>query len=191
MKYLNRKGSLTDTERQFRIFKRSGVIPNTLTYNLLFDTIAKAKTSNLNGEKMINYYNDMLENNVIPNLDTYSIVIKGLCKIENDLTNKEKCTDFAFDLFTKTKCLPNVYYDVDICDILLRTLANFGRIEDGLSVFEYMETHDIVSTSTFGYLISMYSHGGDMQSVLECFDEFQQVKQNLHYQREPLMYIIT
>ncbi|CAB4480696.1 unnamed protein product [Rhizophagus irregularis] len=213
MKYLNRKGSLTDTERQFRIFKRSGVIPNTLTYNLLFDTIAKAKTSNLNGEKMINYYNDMLENNVIPNLDTYSIVIKGLCKIENDLTNvivrqenrikresssadetaiqksmkqKEKCTDFAFDLFTKTKCLPNVYYDVDICDILLRTLANFGRIEDGLSVFEYMETHDIVSTSTFGYLISMYSHGGDMQSVLECFDEFQQVKQNLHYQREPL-----
>ncbi|CAG8466523.1 12992_t:CDS:1 [Funneliformis mosseae] len=213
MRELNRKGFLSESERHFRFIKQSGITPNIFTYNLLFDTIAKAKSNHYSSEKMIDYYNDMLENNVVPNLDTYSIVIKGLCKIDIELTGimirqenrfkrennsadentiqqfirqKEKSVNFALDLFEKTKYLPNVYYDVDICDTLLRSLANHGRIDDGLAVFEYMETNDIISTSTFGYLISLYSHGGDMQNALECFNEFRRVGQNLRYQREPL-----
>ncbi|CAG8522398.1 16108_t:CDS:1, partial [Dentiscutata erythropus] len=205
---LKQRGLPREVERRFEEMKRSGVQPTTFTYNLILDTVAGFRNENNNLDKLIQYYDEMIRDNVKPNLSTYNIMIKTLCKRDFEIQTKlyrlkkrantggniraiqtlekENCIDLAFQLFKKSIDVHGYYYEVDLCDVLLRSLAPYGRIEEGLTVFEYMEKRGIVSPYTFGYLISMYSHVGDMESALECFKEYKKVSPNLSGKHEPM-----
>ncbi|CAG8549860.1 58_t:CDS:1, partial [Racocetra persica] len=166
------------------------------------------RNENNNLDKLIQYYDEMIRDNVKPNLSTYNIMIKTLCKRDLEIQTKlyrlkkranigvnlkaieslekENCIDLAFQLFKKSIDIHGYYYEADLCDALLRSLAPYGRIEEGLTVFEYMENRDIISPYTFGYLISMYSHVGDIESAIECFKEYKKLAPNFTGKHEPL-----
>ncbi|RHZ87993.1 hypothetical protein Glove_26g174 [Diversispora epigaea] len=208
------RGLPKDVERHFEEMKRSGVRPTTFTYNLILDTIAAFRNDTNRLDKLIQYFEEMNKYNIPPNLSTFTIMIKALCKREIEVQSKvyrlkkrlntgnesrdlntqktidnlkdEKCIEYAFKIFVQTKEKPGYYYESDLCDNVLRCLSSHGKIEEGLAVFEYMERRAIVTGLTFGYLISMYSYAGDINSALECFEEFKRISPNLPQKFEPM-----
>ncbi|CAG8512520.1 4399_t:CDS:2 [Diversispora eburnea] len=208
------RGLPKDVERHFEEMKRSGVRPTTFTYNLILDTISAFRNDTNRLDRLIQYFEEMNKYNIPPNLSTFTIMIKALCKREIEVQSKvyrlkkrlntgnesrdlntqktidnlkdEKCIEYAYKLFVQTNERPGYYYESDLCDNILRCLSSHGKIEEGLTVFEYMERRAIVTGLTFGYLISMYSYAGDITSALECFEEFKRISPNLPQKFEPM-----
>ncbi|CAG8452212.1 8074_t:CDS:1 [Acaulospora morrowiae] len=211
---LKQRGLPKEMEKLLEEMKSKGVQPNTFTYNLMLDTLASFRNETNKLDKLMQYFDEMIKNNVQPNLSTYSIMIKALCKREYETQTKiyqlkkrlntgneqrgahiqksidnlreEKCVETAYNLFLQTKDRPGYFYESDLCDSMLRSFSSHGRIEEGLTIFEYMENRGIVSGYTFGYLIAMYSHAGDMESALECFNEYKNVEPRLPPKYEPM-----
>ncbi|CAG8553366.1 6570_t:CDS:2 [Acaulospora colombiana] len=211
---LKRKGLPREVEKFFEEMKNDGVRPNTFTYNLILDTLATFRNETNKLDRMMQYFDEMIKNDVQPNLSTYNIVIRALCRREYetqikmyqlkkrlnmgneqrdshtqksiDNLKEEKCIETAYRLFVQTKDREGYFYESDLCDNMLRSLSPHGRIEEGLTIFEYMESRKIVTGYTFGYLIALYSYAGDMNSALECFEEYKRVESDLPPKYEPM-----
>ncbi|CAJ0762582.1 13295_t:CDS:2 [Entrophospora sp. SA101] len=205
---------LTQVERMYSKLNDYGITPNTTTYNIILDAINNLKNEPRAVSKMVNYYHRMIENQVVPNLYTHSILIKQIYKRDHEINNQkifwamrlklnpkdryaskgldnfideEKNIDLALEMLKGTFNINGFLYDGNICDKLLFSFAFRGKVMEALNIFEIMEKNKIVSPLTYGYLVRLYGTIGDIQSALECYQEYLKQLPSYHTEiRNPL-----
>ncbi|ORX47999.1 hypothetical protein DM01DRAFT_1326639 [Hesseltinella vesiculosa] len=71
-------------------------------------------------------------------------------------------------------------FDVALYNNLLRGLSYTGNIQDGIFIYEHLESGRLhPNSTTFAMLMSMFGNAGDLKAVKECFSEYKLVSNKL------------
>ncbi|CEP19413.1 hypothetical protein [Parasitella parasitica] len=180
---------------------------STQTYEAVIQAYGKLRKINQPLTPMMNAYHDMVSTGVRPSSQTYAFLIRTLCNrdsevqktvsmlkrqiarsgnaVDNlgDLEN-EKNIEKALALFNKAVSEKSTQaFDINLYNTLLRGLSYKGNTEDGLYVYEHLESaHNANPNSmTFAHLMNLFGAAGDLVAVRECFNEYKTIKKYLPY----------
>lgn len=178
---------------------------STQTYEAVIEAYGKLRKSNQPLTPMLNAYQEMVQSGVQPSSQTYALLIRSLCNrdsevqktvsmlrrqiartgnaVDNlgDLEN-EKNMEKALALFNKAVTEKSTQdFDIELYNSLLRGLSFKGNTEDGLYIYEHLESaHNARPDGmTFATLMSLFGYAGDLNAVRECFKEYKSLKHKL------------
>lgn len=178
---------------------------STKTYEAVIEAYGKLRKTNQPLTPMLNAYQDMVKSGVQPSSQTYALLIRSLCHrdsevqktvsmlkrriartgttVENlrDLEN-ERNMEKAMALFNRAVSEKSTQdFDIELYNTLLRSLSFKGKTEDGLYIYEHLESarNARPNGTTFATLISLFGCAGDLNAVRECFKEYKSLKNKL------------
>lgn len=178
---------------------------STQTYEAVIAAYGRIRKINQPLTPLLNAYQDMISTGVSPSSHTYALLIRTLCNrdsevqktvnmlrrriartgttVENlgDLEN-EKNLEKALALFSKAvKEQRTQDFDIELYNKLLRGLSFKGNTEDGLFIYEHLESARNANPNnvTFATLMSLFGAAGDLSAVRECFREYKLMKNTL------------
>ncbi|KAI8636084.1 hypothetical protein BD408DRAFT_109533 [Parasitella parasitica] len=184
------------------------------TYEAVIQAYGKLRKINQPLTPMMNAYHDMISTGVRPSSQTYALLIRTLCNrdtevqktvsmlkrqiartgnaVDNlcDLEN-EKNVEKALALFSKAVNEKSTQaFDINLYNSLLRVLSHKGNTEDGLYIYEHLESaHNANPNSmTFANLINLFGAAGDLAAVRECFKEYKTIMKFLPYHDSTYVY---
>ena len=181
----------------FRHMTEQGFMPNTLSYNLLLDSIVGLRPRYV--AQVIDVYSAMLRQKLIPTTSTYTILINflsaralGSLKIatnterdaqrfgvtlesktqEVEDMKKEGAIDLALGLFydSTEACTERVFPDF-VYQTLIHACSKYKRGDDMLKVYAHMETHGVAPTpAVIRSLIRGFGRTGDIRAAVETYN---------------------
>ncbi|KAF1804764.1 hypothetical protein V8B55DRAFT_1497372 [Mucor lusitanicus] len=178
---------------------------STQTYEAVIQAYGKLRKINQPLTPMMNAYHDMISTGVRPSSQTYALLIRSLCNRDSevqktvsmlkrqiartgntvhnlgDLEN-EKNMEKALALFNKAVHEKSTQdFDTELYNTLLRGLSYKGNTQDGLYIYEHLESAHNANPNgmTFATLMSMFGTAGDLVAVRECFNEYKTLKKHL------------
>ncbi|CAO0800198.1 unnamed protein product [Mucor circinelloides] len=178
---------------------------STQTYEAVIQAYGKLRKTNQPLTPMMNAYHDMISTGVRPSSQTYALLIRSLCNRDSevqktvsmlkrqiartgntvnnlgDLEN-EKNMEKALALFNKAVTEKSTQdFDTELYNTLLRGLSYKGNTQDGLYIYEHLESAHNANPNgmTFATLMSMFGTAGDLVAVRECFNEYKTLKKHL------------
>lgn len=178
---------------------------STQTYEAVIQAYGKLRKINQPLTPMMNAYHDMISTGVRPSSQTYAFLIRSLCNRDSevqktvsmlkrqiartgntvhnlgDLEN-ERNMEKALALFNKAVTEKSTQdFDTELYNTLLRGLSYQGNTQDGLYIYEHLESaHNATPNGmTFATLMSMFGTAGDLVAVRECFNEYKTIKKHL------------
>lgn len=178
---------------------------STQTYEAVITAYDKLRKTNQSLKPLLDAYHDMVASGVRPSSQIYALLIRSLCNrdsevqktvsmlrrqiartgnaVDNlgDLEN-EKNMEKALALFNKAvKEKSTQDFDIDLYNRLLRGLSFKGNTEDGLYIYEHLESAHNANPNgvTFATLMSLFGTAGDLTAVRECFNEYKSLKKFL------------
>ncbi|GAN08547.1 PPR repeat protein [Mucor ambiguus] len=178
---------------------------STQTYEAVIQAYGKLRKINQPLTPMMNAYHDMISTGVRPSSQTYALLIRSLCNRDSevqktvsmlkrqiartgntvhnlgDLEN-EKNMEKALALFNKAVTEKSTQdFDTELYNTLLRGLSYKGNTQDGLYIYEHLESAHNANPNgmTFATLMSMFGTAGDLVAVRECFNEYKTLKKHL------------
>ncbi|KAI9478592.1 MAG: hypothetical protein EXX96DRAFT_571477 [Benjaminiella poitrasii] len=178
---------------------------STQTYEAVIEAYGQLRKTNQPLTPMLDAYQDMVATGARPSSQTYALLIRSLChrdsevqktigmlrrqiartgnEVDNlgDLEN-ERNMEKALDLFNKAvkeKCTQD--FDTELYNTLLRGLSFKGNTEDGIYIYEHLESarNARPDSATFATLLALFGTAGDLPAVHECFKEYKQLKNRL------------
>lgn len=178
---------------------------STQTYEAVIQAYGKLRKINQPLTPMMNAYHDMISTGVSPSSQTYALLIRSLCNRDSevqktvsmlkrqiartgttvnnlgDLEN-ENNMEKALALFNKAvKEKSTQDFDIELYNTLLRGLSYKGNTQDGLYIYEHLESAHNANPNgmTFATLMSMFGTAGDLAAVRECFNEYKTLRKHL------------
>lgn len=187
---------------------------STQTYEAVIAAYGKLRKNNQPITPLLEVYKDMIATGVRPSSQTYALLIRSLCNRDSevqktvsmlrrriartgaavhnlgDLEN-EKNMEQALALFNKAVTEQSTQdFDIDLYNRLLRGLSFKGNTEDGLFIYEHLESAHNANPNgiTFATLMSLFGTAGDLSAVRECFKEYQSIKNFLPHHDPAYVY---
>ncbi|GAA5805495.1 hypothetical protein EDC94DRAFT_603560 [Helicostylum pulchrum] len=178
---------------------------STQTYEAVIAAYGRIRKINQPITPLLNAYQDMVSSGVSPSSHTYALLIRTLCNRDTevqktvnmlrrriartgtavpnlgDLEN-ENNIEKALALFSKAvKEQRTQDFDIELYNKLLRGLSFKGNTEDGLFIYEHLESARNANPNgaTFATLMSLFGAAGDLGAVRECFREYKLMKNAL------------
>ncbi|KAL9560045.1 hypothetical protein MBANPS3_000110 [Mucor bainieri] len=178
---------------------------STQTYEAVIQAYGKLRKINQPLTPMMNAYHDMISTGVRPSSQTYALLIRSLCNRDSEVQKtvsmlkrqiartgntvhnlgdleSENNMEKALALFNKAVNEKSTQdFDTELYNTLLRGLSYKGNTQDGLFIYEHLESaHNATPNGmTFATLMSMFGTAGDLAAVRECFNEYKTLKKHL------------
>jgi pentatricopeptide repeat protein len=178
------------------------------SYETKFDESIKQYQKKQPLTSVFTAYNDMLSHGISPTPRIYAAMIRVLCERELevektvgilqrqaartgetipniDMLKAENNMDRAVGLFREAVELNKTnQLDLFLCNKLLLGLSHNSYVNDGLFVFEYMESHLSVDARSFSAIVTLFGSTGNLRAANEYFQKYMTVKDQLGGRRK-------
>nr|GLL45701.1 pentatricopeptide repeat-containing protein At4g21170 [Ipomoea trifida] len=124
--------------------------------------------------------NVIINNGILPNAICFSSLVKHYCL--------SKRISSAISLHTKMEVLDGAF-DITTYTVLLNGLFREKRIEDAIRIFDYMRTHNVLSSDSFSIIIRGLCLENNFRKAMSLHDEM--LKLGLKPDRKKYKHLIS
>ncbi|KAI9281175.1 hypothetical protein BY458DRAFT_499803 [Sporodiniella umbellata] len=209
-----RNGQLKYLMNEYSSLKKEGLMIHDHTYNLVFESYANLRRDGTPLAPMLKVYDEMLESGIQPSSSTYSIIIRILCKrdvevqkviamlkrqnarsyskssnnnmVELESEGNIKRALAIFDTSIEQNLVQ--FFDAELYNQILRVLSHYGNTESSIHVYNQLQMYAGPTSATFAALINLFGRVGDLDSALEYFQKYSELKDSFGHHDASYIY---
>ncbi|CAO3702240.1 unnamed protein product [Rhizopus stolonifer] len=209
-----RHGQLKYLMNEYNALKKEGLMIHDHTYNLVFESYANLRRDGTPLAPMLKIYDEMLESGIQPSSSTYSIIIRILCKrdvevqkviamlkrqnarsyskssnnnmVELESEGNIKRALAIFDASIEQNLVQ--FFDAELYNQILRVLSHYGNTQASIHIYDQLKSYAGPTSATFAALINLFGRVGDLDSALEYFAKYLELKDSFGHHDASYIY---